>query len=53
MFVSLTEWRCYLFATIQLEEKVREKISEEYQDKITLQAERDMFVGLVHILSPR
>ncbi|KAF8583856.1 hypothetical protein K439DRAFT_1617197 [Ramaria rubella] len=32
---------------LELEEKVKEKISDEFQDKITLQAERDMFVGVI------
>jgi len=28
----------------QLEEKIREKINDEYKEKITFQAERDLFV---------
>lgn len=28
----------------QLEEKIREKVNEEYKSKITLQAEQDLFV---------
>lgn len=32
----------------QLEEKVKEKISDEYKEKISLQTERDLFVGYVH-----
>ncbi|KIJ51343.1 hypothetical protein M422DRAFT_157993 [Sphaerobolus stellatus SS14] len=31
----------------ELEEKVKEKISEEYQEKVSLQAERDLFVGVI------
>lgn len=55
-------WRCDLitshsqtptnvpFSCHQLEEKVREQIGDESRDKVTLQAERDMFVGSVHSL---
>ncbi|KAF8526023.1 Vps53-like protein [Hysterangium stoloniferum] len=31
----------------ELEEKVREKIDEKFRDKITLQAERDLFVSVI------
>jgi hypothetical protein len=31
----------------QLEEKVREKVDDEYKEQITFQAERDLFVRFV------
>ncbi|KIO30677.1 hypothetical protein M407DRAFT_14266 [Tulasnella calospora MUT 4182] len=31
----------------ELEEKIKEKISEDYQEKVSLQAERDLFVSVI------
>jgi hypothetical protein len=35
-------------SSLKLEEKLKEKIDEAYREKITLQPELDLFIGLVH-----
>lgn len=50
----MLSWICFvpganLLYVLQLEEKIREKVNEEYKEKISFQDECDLFVRLVNL----
>lgn len=47
-FVVMAIWLVVTHLSLKLEEKLKEKINEAYREKITLQPELDLFIGLVN-----
>lgn len=45
--LEVTSFGCLPTAFTKLEDKIKEKISEDYQEKVSLQTERDLFVRYV------